>query len=73
MVFDTQVQELKYQALKEVAALAWEDNLARGLLGSPAGSFPALSPPCAAASTRSGPSWKNACAWPWAAIRKTTM
>ncbi len=44
MVFDTQVQELKYQALKEVAALAWEDNLARGLLGSAARLVPGPQP-----------------------------
>ena len=36
MFFDTQVQELKYKALKEVATLAWQDNLAKGLLGAAA-------------------------------------
>ena len=49
MVFDTQVQELKYQALKEVAALAWEDNLARGLLGSAARLVPGPQPTMRAA------------------------
>lgn len=31
-VFDTSVQEIKYKVLKEVASLAWEDDLDRGLL-----------------------------------------
>ena len=34
MFFDTQVQELKYKALKEVARLAWRDDLSKGLLGA---------------------------------------
>lgn len=34
MVFDTQVQEVKYKALKEIASLAWNGTLEQDLLGS---------------------------------------
>ena len=34
-LFDTNVQKLKYEVLKEVATLAFEDNLAGGILGIP--------------------------------------
>lgn len=34
-LFDTSVQELKYNVLKEVAELAFDDNLEAGLLGIP--------------------------------------
>ena len=44
MFFDTQVQELKYKALKEVATLAWQDNLAKGLLGAAARIVPGPQP-----------------------------
>lgn len=44
MFFDTQVQELKYKALKEVATLAWQDNLAKGLLGATARIVPGPQP-----------------------------
>ncbi len=44
MVFDTQVQELKYKALKEVATLAWEDRLEKDLLSSPERLIPGPAP-----------------------------
>ena len=44
MFFDTQVQELKYKALKEVATLAWQDNLAKGLLAAAARIVPGPQP-----------------------------
>lgn len=44
MVFDTQVQELKYKALKESARLAWQDELPKGLLGAAARIVPGPQP-----------------------------
>ena len=44
MVFDTQVQELKYKALKEAARLAWQDQLPKGLLGASARLVPGPQP-----------------------------
>ena len=44
MFFDTQVQELKYKALKEVATLAWQDNLAKGLPAAAARIVPGPQP-----------------------------
>ena len=34
-LFDTDVQELKYKVLREVATCAFEDNLEKGLLDIP--------------------------------------
>ena len=33
--YETKIQELKASVLREVAALAWEDNLAKGVLDVP--------------------------------------
>ena len=49
-LFDTAVQKLKYKVLREVARLAFEDQLDSGaLLDIPAKSCLVPSPPCAAA------------------------
>ena len=59
--FDTKVQHLKYKVLREVARQAWNGHADGSMCWiSPRPSFPARSPPCAAASTRSAPSWRSA-------------
>ena len=55
-IFDTDVQKLKYDILREVARYAYEDRLLDGLTEIPRSSRPARSRPCAAAFTKSAPS-----------------
>ena len=49
--FETKIQELKTSVLTEVARLTWEDKLQTGILDVPEKIIP-----CAAVSTRNGPS-----------------
>ena len=64
--FETKIQELKFNVLKEVTSLAFDGNLGTGVL--PRRSFPGRNPISAAASIRNGPSSATGSSWRWAVI-----
>lgn len=51
--FDTKVQHLKYKVLREVARLAWNDQLLEHVTDIPKMIVPAMCRPCAAAYIKS--------------------
>ena len=68
--FDTQVQHLKYKVLREVARLAWNDELMEKVLDIPRQIVPVR---CAAACIRSVRSSVRGSSLPWAATEAIRM
>lgn len=71
--FDTKVQDLKYNVLKEVARQAFNGTLQENLLDIPKIIVPATSLPCAAAYIRKGLFCPKDVSWPWAGTRIMKM
>ncbi len=66
--FETKIQELKFNVLKEVTSLAFDGNLGTGVLDIPEKIIPGRNPISAAASIRNGPSSATGSSWRWAVI-----